>query len=92
MARPQRQSDQRGSKIVRFKEIQARARRRAMPAMDPDDERRRIRTNIAGLFLAALLIAIGWILVQKLSQSSHLQDCLMSGRTNCDPIPTPPAE
>ena len=92
MARPRRQPDHRTPKVVRFKEIQARARRRAMPAIDPAAERRRIRTNIAALVFAALLIAVGWILVQKLGQSARLQDCLMSGRTNCAPIAAPPVE
>jgi hypothetical protein len=30
--------------------------------------------------------------VQKLGQSARLQDCLMSGRTNCAPIAAPPVE
>ncbi|MDB5393565.1 MAG: hypothetical protein JWM91_1071 [Rhodospirillales bacterium] len=63
-----------------------------MPAMDPEAERRRIRSNVAALLLAALLIAVGWILVQKLGQSARLQDCLMSGRTNCAPIAAPTAD
>lgn len=92
MGRPQRHSDSRDTKVVAFKEIQARARRRALPKFDPATERRRVRSNIAALLFAALLIAIGWLLVHKLGQSSRLQDCLMSGRTNCSPIPTPPVE
>jgi hypothetical protein len=92
MGRPQRHTDQRPQKIVRFKEWQVRARRRKMPALDPEAERRRIRSNVAALLFAALLIAIGWILVEKLGESARLQDCLMSGRTNCEPIAVAPAE
>ena len=53
-----------------------------------DDDRARIRGNIAALVLAAVLVFAGWLLVQKLGQSSRTGDCLMSGRTNCAPIET----
>jgi hypothetical protein len=92
MARPRRQPEPQDQKVVRFKEIQARARRRALPAPDPEAERRRNRANVAALLFAAFLIAIGWILVQKLGESARLQDCVMSGRTNCIPIAEPPTQ
>lgn len=76
-------------KVVAFKEKQAAARRAAMPRPDAEAERRRNRTNIAALILAAVLVAIGWLLVQELGQSARMQDCLMSGRTNCAPIAAP---
>ncbi len=80
------------AKIIAFKEAQKKARRRAMPKADPVEERRRTRANIAALVFAALLIAVGWMLVQKLRASGRMEDCLMSGRTNCAPIPAPPTE
>jgi hypothetical protein len=85
MAEPQRKDE----KIVAFKEKQAQARRAAMPKPDPDEERRRSRTNVAALILAAVLVGVGWFLVHQLGQSAHMQDCLMSGRTNCAPIDVP---
>jgi hypothetical protein len=85
MAEPRRKDD----KIVAFKEKQAEARRAAMPKPDPDEERRRTRTNIAALILAAVLVGVGWFLVHQLGQSARMQDCLMSGRTNCAPIDVP---
>ena len=92
MAQPRRHPDNRNAKIVAFKEVQARARRSARPALDPEEERRRIRSNVAALIFAGFLIAVGWILVHKLGQSARMQDCLMSGRTNCNPIAVPVTE
>ena len=92
MVQPRRHADPAKAKVVRFKEIQARARRRALPAIDPEAERRRVRANVAALIFAALLIAVGWLLVDKLGESARLQDCLMSGRTKCAPIAATPVE
>lgn len=40
-----------------------------------------------GLLIAALvMIVVGYVLVTKLRDMSRMQDCLMSGRTNCAPI------
>ncbi len=83
------QPDRKDDKIVAFKEKQAEARRAAMPKRDPEEERRRIRTNVAALILAAVLVLVGWFLVDKLGQSARMQDCLMSGRSNCAPINVP---
>jgi hypothetical protein len=85
MVQPSRKDD----KIVAFKEKQAAARRAAMPRPDPEEDRRRIRSNVAALVLAALLVGVGWFLVHQLGKSARLQDCLMSGRTNCAPIEVP---
>ena len=74
------------AKVVGFKEAQQRFRRKSFPSVDTEAEKRRVRSNVAALFFAALLIAVGWILVQKLGASARMQDCLMSGRTNCAPI------
>jgi len=76
------------AKVVAFKEAQKKARRAALPKPDPEADRRRTRSNVAALVFAAILIAIGWLLVEKLGASGRMQDCLMSGRTNCAPIST----
>ena len=73
------------AKVVGFKEAQQRYRRKSLPAVDAEAERWRIRSSVAALIFAALLIGVGWILVQKLGASARMQDCLMSGRTNCGP-------
>jgi hypothetical protein len=85
MSELQRKDD----KVIAFKEKQAQARRAAMPKPDPDEDRRRSRTNVAALILAAILVGVGWFLVHELGRSAHMQDCLMSGRTNCAPIDVP---
>ncbi len=56
---------------------------------DPDEEALRLRANLFALLFAALLVGAGWLLVQKLGQSAHMQNCMMSGRSNCAPISAP---
>jgi hypothetical protein len=51
---------------------------------DPDPRRR----ALIGLLLVALLVAGGLLLSRVLKNVSQLQDCVMSGRTNCAPIDT----
>jgi len=36
--------------------------------------------------VAIALVVVGLILVKVLGNAGRLQDCLMSGRTNCAPI------
>lgn len=44
------------------------------------------RGAIAGLIIAAVLLAGGLWLARELTAASKMQDCLMSGRTNCNVI------
>jgi hypothetical protein len=44
------------------------------------------RGAIAGLIIAAVLLAVGVWLARNLSTASKMQDCVMSGRTNCNVI------
>ena len=89
MEQPRPTPDHKDAEVIAFKEIQAKARRATRPKLDPEEERRRSRANVAALIFAGILIAIGWLLVQKLGASGRMQDCLMSGRTNCAPINAP---
>jgi hypothetical protein len=41
---------------------------------------------IAGLVIAVVLLAVGLWLAHDLTAASKLQDCVMSGRTNCNVI------
>jgi hypothetical protein len=41
---------------------------------------------IAGLAIAVVLLVVGLWLAHELSAASKMQDCLMSGRTNCNVI------
>lgn len=41
------------------------------------------------LVVTVLLVVGGYFLAIKLKDMARLQDCVMSGRTNCAPITTP---
>jgi hypothetical protein len=60
----------------------------AQPAMtDPDqDQGDNRRGAMAGLAIAVVLLVVGLWLAHALTASSKMQDCLMSGRTNCNVI------
>jgi hypothetical protein len=45
------------------------------------------RGAIAGLAIAVVLLVVGLWLAHQLTATSKMQDCLMSGRTNCNVIP-----
>jgi hypothetical protein len=44
------------------------------------------RPAIAGLAIAVVLLVVGLWLARELTAASKMQDCLMSGRTNCNVI------
>jgi hypothetical protein len=46
------------------------------------------RGAVIGLLVALALIALGLLLVKVLGSSTRLEDCALSGRTNCAPIDT----
>ena len=54
-----------------------------MSRPEPPDNR---RGAIAGLIIAAVILAGGLWLARDLTAASKMQDCLMSGRTNCNVI------
>jgi hypothetical protein len=55
------------------------------PMTDPEqgDDR---RGAMAGLIIAVVLLAVGVWLARDLTAASKMQDCVMSGRTNCNTI------
>jgi len=57
---------------------------------DGDDgaDQRRSAALIGLIIILALAIA-GVVLVKELREKSRIEDCLMSGRTNCAPIEVP---
>jgi hypothetical protein len=55
---------------------------------DDDDEGSRRGTLIAVGTIVVLMV-VGFVLARELWSSAKLQDCLMSGRTNCAPIERP---
>jgi hypothetical protein len=54
---------------------------------DEADQRR--STALIGLIIILALAIAGVWLVRELREKSRLEDCLMSGRTNCAPIEVP---
>lgn len=44
------------------------------------------RAAFAGLVIAAVILGVGLWLARDLTAASKMQDCLMSGRTNCNTI------
>lgn len=55
---------------------------------NPDQDGSR-RGPLIGLLVVVLLFVIGWVLARELYAGGKLEDCLMSGRTNCAPIQNP---
>jgi hypothetical protein len=59
-----------------------------MNSQQPEDPKRpdpRRKALLALLFVVVLVVG-GLLLTRVLSRMSQLQDCVMSGRTNCAPI------
>jgi hypothetical protein len=50
---------------------------------DPGENR---TPALAGLAIAVVLLLVGLWLARELTAASKMQDCLMSGRTNCNVI------
>ncbi|QIG92200.1 MULTISPECIES: hypothetical protein [unclassified Bradyrhizobium] len=44
------------------------------------------RGALIGLLVAVVMLGVGLWLAHELTAASKLQDCLMSGRTNCNVI------
>jgi hypothetical protein len=53
-----------------------------------DEQEGRVTSSLAGLAFVLVLVIVGLFLVRVLKKQSELEDCLMSGRTNCAPIET----
>ena len=56
---------------------------------DPNQDSSR-RGPLIALLIVVLLFVIGWVLARELYAGGKLEDCLMSGRTNCQPLQNPP--
>jgi hypothetical protein len=60
---------------------------RSEPGHEGADQRR--SAALVGLIIILALAIAGVVLVRELRERSRLEDCLMSGRTNCAPIEVP---
>lgn len=55
---------------------------------DPSRGNTNRRTSLVALGVVVVLFVIGWLLTRELYSNSKIEDCVMSGRTNCVPIDT----
>ena len=46
------------------------------------------RASLVALGVIVVLFVIGYILTRELYSNAKIEDCVMSGRTNCMPIDT----
>ena len=53
------------------------------------EEANRVTASLAGLAMALFLVVAGLFLVQQLREKARIEDCLLSGRINCDQLVTP---
>ncbi len=60
----------------------------AHPRENSTQQEGRVTSSLAGLAFVLALVVICFFLVKVLQKQSQLEDCLMSGRTNCAPIET----
>ena len=56
---------------------------------DDDRDHESRRPAVIGLLLVLGLVVAGYFLATALHRNSQLEDCLMSGRANCNPIELP---
>ncbi len=54
--------------------------------MSESDDGGNRRGALIGLLVAVVMLAVGLWLAHDLTAASKMQDCLMSGRTNCNVI------
>ncbi|HEV2188152.1 MAG TPA: hypothetical protein VGR70_13155 [Stellaceae bacterium] len=56
---------------------------------DDDDGGTSRRAALAGLIITLLIVVAGYYLMTALRDQGKVEDCLMSGRTNCAPLDIP---
>jgi hypothetical protein len=56
---------------------------------DRNDEGGNRRGALIGLVVTALLVVAGYYLMTVLRHQGQMEDCLMSGRSNCAPVDVP---
>jgi hypothetical protein len=78
------------SRLRRLMGLLGEPRRYLLPRSTDEPENRRAPDPrwpaLIGLLVTVLLVLGGVFLIHVLGRASRLQDCVMSGRTNCAPI------
>jgi hypothetical protein len=57
---------------------------------DRNDENGTQRRSMLALGVVVILFVVGLILAHELYSNEKIEDCVMSGRTNCVPLDTQP--
>ena len=57
---------------------------RVQSIKDEAAEENRLTASLAGLAVALLVVVAGLFLIQHLRDKARVEDCLISGRLNCD--------
>jgi hypothetical protein len=47
------------------------------------------RASLIALGVVVVLFVLGWFLTREIYSNQKIEDCVLSGRTNCVPIDTP---
>jgi hypothetical protein len=55
---------------------------------DRDNRNGSQRRSMMALGVVVLLFVVGWIVAHELYTNGKIEDCVMSGRTNCVPLDT----
>jgi hypothetical protein len=55
---------------------------------DPNRETTNRRASLVALGVVVVLFVLGWILTRELYSNAKIEDCVLSGRTNCVTIDT----
>lgn len=58
--------------------------RRVMDVEAEQSEANRVTASLAGLAFALFLVVVGLFLFKHLQSKAAIEDCLLSGRMNCD--------
>ena len=53
-----------------------------------DSQKASQRRSMIALGIVVFLFVLGWVLAHELYANEKIEDCVMSGRTNCMPIDT----
>lgn len=59
-------------------------RRMSVECEDEQKQEDRVTGSLAGLAVTLLVVVVGLFLVQHLASKARVEDCLLSGRMNCD--------
>jgi hypothetical protein len=55
---------------------------------DNESQNANQRRSMIALGIVVVLFVVGWVLAHELYADGKLEDCLLSGRTNCQPMQT----